>query len=84
MTEESLADYIKRLEQENEKLREWLDRAESGERNEIDISNGYRKALEEIRKLTVIGINASQCNCGLRALADDILDKINEVLNVKH
>lgn len=38
-------------------------------------------ALEEIKKLTVIGINASQCNCGLRALADDILQIISEVEN---
>jgi len=43
--------------------------------------SSYRSALEEIRKLTVIGVNASQCNCGLKALADDILNKINEVLN---
>ena len=38
-------------------------------------------ALEDIKKLTVIGINASQCNCGLRALADDILQIISEVKN---
>lgn len=37
-------------------------------------------ALEEIKKLTIIGINASQCNCGLRALADDILHIITEAI----
>ena len=62
------------LEQENERMKE----------RQINWYNAeaqkYKSALEEIRKLTVIGVNASQCNCGLRALADDILDKINEVL----
>lgn len=50
--------------------------------NELEKENEKLKtALEEIKKLTVIGINASQCNCGLRALADDILQIISEVEN---
>ena len=70
-----------RLEQENKKLkekskqyREWLDRAESGERDEIDIGNNYRKALEEIRDL----INKND----KRNLLNNIENKINEVLSV--
>lgn len=64
-----------RLEQENEKLREWLDRAESGERNEIDISNKYRSALEEIREVIYY--------CGYKDIVDKVLPRINEVLNEK-
>lgn len=49
--------------------------------NELEKENEKLKtALEEIKKLTVIGINASQCNCGLRALADDILQIITEAI----
>lgn len=78
---------LKRLEQENEELKEQfeIETLKNNDTNECvyrsNLLNKYKHALEEIKKLTVIGINASQCNCGLRALADDILQIISEVEN---
>ena len=78
-----LLDNVKRLEQENKELQAYKDVNEDFKKAWDELNEKYkqlRSALEEIRKLTVIGVNASQCNCGLRALADDILNKVNEVL----
>ena len=72
---------LKRLEQENETLNyQWHKQSEIGD-EWYKVAEKYKTALEEIKNLTVIGINASQCNCGLRALADDILQIISEVEN---
>ena len=79
-TVEECHKYMAKLEDENEKLKESLKMYQYSDQQHLLKVIEYEKAFEEIRKLTVIGVNASQCNCGLRALADDILDKINEVL----
>lgn len=78
---------LKRLEQENENLKEEYQQAHDDFITSdtcLRIANTEKDklehALEEIKKLTVIGINASQCNCGLRALADDILLIITEAI----
>ena len=71
---DSLEQENKKLKEKSKQYREWLDRAESGERDEIDIGNNYRKALEEIRDL----INKND----KRNLLNNIENKINEVLSV--
>jgi len=74
---------LQNLKERNRELQAFYDVHESF-KTDFDTNrkllDTYRSVLEEIRKLTIIGVNASLCNCGLRALADDILDKINEVL----
>lgn len=41
----------------------------------------YKQALEKIEELVKTGVSSSLCNCGLRAMSEDVLQIINEVKN---
>ena len=71
--EESLADYITRLKQENEKLKENLDDLTKDLKVQNEIIGKFEQALEEIREI----LNK---NCGIVSNAEAV-GIINEVLN---
>jgi len=77
---------IERLKQENERLKDELDRAESGERDEIYISNQYKKTLESIRDIVAqpleIAYREPLSNIAyLCKLLNLYTNKLNEILN---
>ena len=81
--DESLADYITRLKQENEKLKEKVKSRENELANMAEQANmrinKYRSALEEIRKKCNWVNECSVTNDNLWEY-DEILNIINEVL----
>lgn len=64
----------KTIMQRLEELQEFRDM------DELKLFN-YEQALEKIEELVKTGVSSSLCNCGLRAMSEDVLLIINEVKN---